>query len=65
MLSVSGHGAATVTSPRLLLIVYSHPKRSEVTATTSISLSPTHTCPILLQAQGGTKSRWRQKRDVV
>lgn len=39
MLSVSGCGAARVTSPRLLLIVYSLLKRSEVTATTSIFLS--------------------------
>ena len=36
MLSVSGGGAATVTSPRLLLIVYSPLKRSEVAVTTSI-----------------------------
>lgn len=55
MLSVSSCGAARVTSPRLLLIVYSPLKRSEVTATTSIfPLPPTRT--ILLQAQGGTKS---------
>lgn len=39
MLSVSSCGAARVTSPRLLLIVYSPLKRSEVTATTSIFLS--------------------------
>lgn len=39
MLSVSSRGTARVTSPRLLLIVYSPPKRSEVTATTSIFLS--------------------------
>lgn len=55
MLSVSSCGAARVTSPRLLLIVYSPLKRSEVMATTSIfPLPPTR--PILLQAQGGTKS---------
>lgn len=45
MLSVSSCSTARVTSPRLLLIVYSLLNRSEVMATTSIFFSPTHSSP--------------------
>lgn len=63
MLSVSSCGAARVTSPRLLLIVYSPLKRSEVTATTSIFFPPAHSPHSSPSTRRNKERRRRRERD--
>lgn len=64
MLSVSSLWAARDTSSRLLLIVYSAVKWSEVTAATSIFPSPTFSAPFFSRRRRNKERRRRRRGDV-